>query len=100
MPQITVFNPQQQIIDCYIISDELHEELTRVASIFELNSLPISFLKELQSRFLNLLYRRFGSKSINLQVVQNFPWYLDLVILLENLHRLNTLDLTIELVSK
>ena len=93
MPQITVFNLQQQIVDCYIVSSELFEELTRVTSIFELDCFPISLLEELERRFLTVLSQRlsqdFDSQTVNLQIEQNFPWYLELLQLLKCLRSEN-----------
>ena len=92
MPQITVFNSQRQIIDCYIISDELLIELTRTASIFKLKFLSIDFLKELQKRFSD-----FITYNTNTKVEQLFPWYSNLLDLIDHLEHLNNTDLLIQL---
>lgn len=99
MPLITVFNLSHslQIIDCYIISDELFSELTSLCSIFELNQISLSFLAELQKRFLLFLNNNFNSESAKLEALQEFPWYLDLIQLLESLYLLDTDELIIEL---
>jgi hypothetical protein len=99
MPQITVFNLSNspQIIDCYIISDELFSELASLCSIFELNQISLRFLEEWHSRFLLFLKNNFNSESAKLQALQKFPWYLDLIQLLERLYCLNTDQLIIKL---
>lgn len=97
MPQVTVFNSQQQIIDRYIISDELFNELTRIASIFELDQIPISFLEKLQNRFSTFLSRRVKPENIDSIITQNYSWYWDLLALLEYLHRLSSGHLALEL---
>ncbi|MEN9871854.1 MAG: hypothetical protein RLZZ171_2846 [Cyanobacteriota bacterium] len=97
--QITVFNLSHSptIIDCYIISDELFSELASLCSIFELNQISLSFLAELQKRFLLFLQNNFDSESAKSQAKEQFPWYLDLIQLLESLSRLDTDQLIIEL---
>ena len=99
MPQITIFDAQGKIIDCYIVSSELFEELTRVTSIFELDCFPISLLEELERRFLTFLMSNFDPTNAALQVIKDFPWYSDLVSLLDRLYCLKTPDLTIELTN-
>ena len=97
MPQITVFNSQQQIVDCYIVSVELFEEIALVSSVFDLNPFYVSFLEELESRFLTVLSQHlsqhlpqdFDSQTVNLQIEQNFPWYLELLQLLKHLRSKN-----------
>jgi hypothetical protein len=101
MPQITVFDSQQQIVDCYIISVELFDELAKTASIFNLNQIPLNFLEELQGRFFNFLNDNFDSEIDRLQVIQQcHSWYANLVSLLEGLHRLDISDLTIKLTRR
>lgn len=99
MPQITVFNLSNSptIIDCYIISDELFSELASLCSIFQLNQISLSFLEELQKRFLLFLNNNFDSESAKSQAVRQFPWYFDLIQLLESLYHLDTDELIIEL---
>ena len=101
MPQITVFNPQQQIVDCYIISVELFEEIAFISSVFDLNPFYISFLEELENRFLTVISQHlsqhlsqdFDLQTVNLQIEQNFPWYLELLQLLKCLRSKNANNL-------
>ena len=97
MPQITVIDSQQQIIDCYIISDELLIELTRTASIFELKLLSINFLKELQSRFSDFITHKSDLENTKEKAEQLFPWYSNLLELIQHLDNLNNTDLLIQL---
>ncbi|MEY4518504.1 MAG: hypothetical protein RLZZ499_1103 [Cyanobacteriota bacterium] len=97
--QITVFNLSHSptIIDCYTISDELFCELASLCSIFQLHQISLSFLEELQKRFLLFLNNNFDSENAKLQAKKQFPWYLDLIQLLESLYLLDTDGLVIEL---
>jgi hypothetical protein len=99
MPQITVFNLSHSptIIDCYTISDELFSELGSLCSIFQLHQICLSFLEELQKRFLLFLESNFDSENAKLRASEQFPWYFDLIQLLESLYRLDTDELIIEL---
>ncbi|MBW4533702.1 MAG: hypothetical protein KME09_07160 [Pleurocapsa minor HA4230-MV1] len=99
MPQITVFNLSHSptIIDCYIISNELFSELASLCSVFQLNQISLTFLEELQKRFLLFLNSNFDSENAKLQALHQFPWYLDLIQLLESLYHLDTDELIIEL---
>lgn len=98
MPQVTVFNSQQQIVNCYIISDELFTEIDDVISVFDMNIFYLSWLEEFENRFLSVLAHNlsqhlphdFDSQTVNLFIKQNFPWYLELLELIKYLRSIVT----------
>ena len=52
--QLTILNPDNSFVEAFFISDSLHDELSTIATVFELHRLNLAFLHEIKARALSV----------------------------------------------
>ena len=112
MAQITILNRHNQVIDAYIVSQDLYQKLSSVAVSSSLEFFTVSLLEELRAKFLESVIQLFDlsdrDKSTlwhlnkaNFHALSIYPWYSEFVSLFESINRLsvNNSDLIIRLTT-
>ena len=112
MSQITITNCQNQVIEAYIVSEDLYRKLDSVASASSLDCFTVELLEELRLKFLETVIVKFNLhdqtkntvwhlNKANFYAHHLFPWYNDFMALYNSVERLpvSESELIIQLTS-
>jgi len=90
--QITILNSSDNsFVEAFFVTHPLHQELTRISRIFELESLDLAFLNEIRLRALTCCSRQLKSvqpKAISALASQSLVWFDELLALINAISKL------------
>lgn len=89
--QLTILNPDNSFVEAFFIGHSLHQELTRIKRIFELNCLSLAFLHEIKTRALSFCSHKLENAK-PLAVLSfasiSLDWFDELLVLIDAIEKL------------
>lgn len=100
MAQITITNDQHQVVDFYIIEEDLFNKLLSVQQANQIQFFTYESLLELKQSFLSALLDKFQIRNknknqiwhtnkANFYALSLYPWYEQFVALIDAIEKLN-----------